>query len=117
MFVNKKPILSERLLKVLKGDRIKQLLDDNNMSLIYQLLNSNYYLTAGDVGVFTQMLYYIGIDPLNYMSEIPDFYLSGSDIETFKVPSSITSIGDASFLRCKSLKEIIIEEGVKEIGS
>ncbi len=44
-------------------------------------------------------------------------YAIGKTAKSFKIPSSVTSIGDYAFLRCTSLTSVTIPSGVKSIGS
>ena len=65
----------------------------------------------------TYLLMTAGIDPLKYMDEIPDDYLTHiSDLISIDIPGNIKSIGKYAFRNCKNLETIAISNGVTTIG-
>ncbi len=46
-----------------------------------------------------------------------DLYFDGEPIENLTIPGSIKTIPDDAFNYCKNIKNVVIEEGVEEIGS
>lgn len=65
-------------------------------------------------GQFTEIIYQAGIDPLNYMENVPRYFLIQSSIKgKFTITNHITSIGDSAFQNCIGLKRITYQ-GTKE---
>lgn len=91
-----------------------------------------------DIGIFTKILYNVGIDPLIYMDEVPTFFLAkqyldnliipnnigaveaqaflNSTIEKIIIPDSVIAIGDQAFNGCQNLKSVTFDTGLKLIG-
>lgn len=84
-------------------------IENNQFTEIYQLWD------VFDRSEFTQIMLSIGIDPLNYMTYIPENYLYDSDIESFNIPQGIERIGIAAFGECRKLSKVTIPEGVTHI--
>ena len=57
------------------------------------------------------------INPLDYMEEIPKYFLNRLDIESFIIPNNIKSISFSAFEGCTSLTSIEIPESVISIGN
>lgn len=53
--------------------------------------------------------------PEYYMSYIPEYFLAGSPIKEFKIPSHIEKIDASAFQGCENLTKIIIPSSVKVI--
>lgn len=71
---------------------------------------------ALQVGELTRTLLNANINPLDYLDYIPDYFLYNSSIKGFKIPDSVTIIGDYAFAFCSSLTSITIGKGVYVIG-
>lgn len=67
------------------------------------------------VGEFTKTMLSAGIDPAIIMGYIPMDYLYNSKITNYKIPDSVTSIGDYAFAHCSSLTSIEIPNSVTSI--
>lgn len=74
------------------------------------------HIFAGTISEITQLMYKIGIDPLNYLYEIPEYFLMGSKIKTFTIPNHITTIYRGAFRDCELLESIIIPDKIDTIG-
>lgn len=56
------------------------------------------------------------IDPLLFMSKVPEYYcFSNPKLKNIVIPSNITSIGQKSFAHCYNLTNVIIPNGVTTI--
>ena len=70
-----------------------------------------------DKAAMYEVLLDAGINPLPYLNEVPYAVLRGTFIEgTFKIPGNCKYIGTRAFWEC-ALNEVIIEEGVEDIGA
>ena len=68
------------------------------------------------IGLFTQLLYSIDINPLDYLEYIPDFFLDSASLVTIKIPNNIKSINNYAFYNCSKLASITIPNSVTSIG-
>lgn len=104
--INHRYILDKPLKEITKED-IKQIyLDANNQE--------SFDADSFCVGELTQILLK-KLDPLDYLTTIPNAYLAGSDITEFAVPDHITQIGAGAFYECKELLKVIIPKSVSKI--
>lgn len=81
---------------------------------VYSLVDRE--LSVEEVGMLTELLYKCGIDPLKYMTEIPNFYAYKSALEDIKIPRGVTTIGECAFYGCKLLTSVTIPDKVTNIG-
>lgn len=86
------------------------LIDQNNFTELYSRCVSE------NRGKLTMVLYECGINPLEYMTEIPTAYAYMADIHDIRIPTWINRIGDNAFFYCKSLTSITIPDSVTSIG-
>lgn len=66
-------------------------------------------------GKLTELFYKCGIDPLEYTSEVPKYYMGASSLNTIKIPNNIERIGAFAFIN-SSLKSLVIPNSVEEIN-
>ena len=83
---------------------------------IYDKLNSSTLSKVKYIGLFTQLLYSIDINPLDYLEYIPDFFLDSASLVTIKIPNNIKSINNYAFYNCSELASITIPDSVTSIG-
>lgn len=71
-------------------------IDDGKFAEIYQELYLRYKDEYQEcIGKFTEKMLEAGIDPLEYINYVPNFYLVGSrNIKKFNIPTHITKTGD-----------------------
>lgn len=50
-----------------------------------------------------------GINPLDYLNRIPEYYLYQTDIEEIKLPKNVFIIQDQAFANCSKLQKINLE--------
>ena len=92
------------------------LINDNRWLEVYDSMPIKW--TYGYQGTFTEMLYDAKIDPLDYLTIIPEYYMSGEcNIKSFKIPNHITDIGEGAFSHARQLEECFIPDSVYNIGS
>ena len=96
------------------------LIEDEKFKELYKILRDK--LTSIElVSEFTETLLSAGIDPADYMEEIPPHYLGYLEgrnyIQSYIIPNNITSIGSNAFSYCSNLTTVTIGNGVKSIGN
>lgn len=93
---------------------LKEDLITNNIKRIYEKdFGPNYHNVIPRI---SKLLYSIGIDPLDYMDEVPeDFILGCDEIQSFTIPNHIKRIGSDAFLGCNELTNITIPNSVTGI--
>lgn len=104
-------------------EEVKDCLLSYNFDKLYSLYEN--YLndhTRVLVSSLTYLLYNSNIDPLKYLTSIPNDYACNlklknlSGLENIVVSNNIKKIGDDAFYNCSSLKSITISNSVKMIG-
>ena len=91
-----------------------ELIDNNDWETVYNNLLQHF--TGRRVGLFTEKILECGINPLDWLSYIPNYYLWGStDISEFKVPDNIVYIGENAFAS-SSIKDLYLGIGLRHIG-
>lgn len=83
-------------------------IENNEFDKIY----SKESLETFDRSELTQILLSVGIDPLQYLTFVPENYLSESNIKQFVVPSQIDRISTAAFWDCRELVKVTLPEGL-----
>ena len=90
------------------------LIDNNDWEAVYNNLLQQF--TGRRVGLFTEKILACGINPLDWLSYIPNYYLWGAtDISQFKVPDNIVYIGEHAFEN-SSIKDLYLGIGLRHIG-
>lgn len=80
-----------------------------------KVYKNSFNLHYTDIGRLTELFYKCGIDPLKYMSEVPEAYAYDlKNIKTINIPDSVTSIGPYVFLGCGKLTDVIYEGTKKQ---
>ena len=103
-------------------EQLKQFLLNNKNSLEeddFRTLYKNWskYIDSDDVSDLTDVFLEVGIDPLNYLSEVPAKYAYYSKLLTkLIIPSHIDRILPFAFMGCDNLKEVILPTSIKIIG-
>lgn len=89
-----------------------ELLNSNNFEELYRKFQ---YVAAINTPL-TEILYQAGINPLEYMTKVPEYYAAGSGIiEEVSIPENITVIGSHAFEECINLRNVYISKSVTEI--
>lgn len=96
-----------------------QLLAANDLDTLYKKFVPIPFKNRGfnaDAADLTRLLLEAGVEPLDYLEEIPPFYLyDNNEIESVVIPSNIKTVGNSAFAQCVNLKNIIISNGVERI--
>lgn len=91
-----------------------KLLEAEDFSQLYKKASQSYL----EVGELTESFLDAGIDPLNYLTEIPFCYLAGIlSVSVLDIPDYVTSMGDYAFYGCSNLTTITIPNGITYIGN
>lgn len=92
------------------------LLESGNFKeFYYLLLRQDVQLHV--IGETTKLFYNaLKTDPLNTLSEVPDYFLTFTDLTKIKIPNHVTIIGDYSFAFNIGLKEVILPSNLKVLG-
>lgn len=106
---------SSILRNFLTRDDIKELVQAEDFDTLYKRAGENKVST-------TELTDFLvtdcDVDPLDYLTTIPDLYASYLDIEDIYISRRITSIGVHAFDGCEKLKRVFIESGgVKHINT
>lgn len=97
---------------------IDNLLNHNQFTDIYSIIaldnrfDENENLFVSD---FTKILYDAGIDPLQYMNYIPNFFLAGDTMTSLEIPEGIKIIGMQSFFNCNNLQSVQLPNSLQKI--
>lgn len=107
--------VSDRIRKFISDNA--ELINSNEFEPLYSLLNrADRDVTLRDIGNFTRLLYEAGLNPLEHMEGVPEYFLYGNrDITTFKIPDNIRYIGRDSFCKCEELTSVQMSESIAEI--
>ena len=83
----------------------------------FQLESLYNLIDPRDRNYLTRAIIECGVNPLNkLLTEIPEaMYYNIFDITEVKIPSTIESIGFASFANCKNLTTLILPKNIKMI--
>lgn len=80
-----------------------KLLEAGNYNELYSNLG---YFNKNLVPRLTKALMQMGINPLEKMEAVPDYYAACLDITEIDIPTHITAIGRQAFSMCKKLKRV-----------
>lgn len=95
----------------------KEFIEENNYEGLYNAAEFASLMTGRNISEVTALLLAARIDPLDYMTRVPDFYLyQNTDVEEFTIPEGIKSIGSSAFAWCVNLREVTIPASVREIA-
>lgn len=69
------------------------------------------------LSMVVELLSQAGLNFLPYVSKLPDYFLSDSNIESAVIPGNVKEIGNQAFAQCEYLTSTVIEEGCRVLGS
>lgn len=83
------------------------LINRNAFEKLYEKLNKSGYGSAIDVLLFTKLIQEAGLNPLEHMYNIPDYFLfEDKDLYAVAVPEHIRRIADNAFAYCVNLRSL-----------
>ena len=107
----------EKIKNILSKPENIKALNNNNFEHIYEDIKNSDSFYPTLIPKVTEMFYKAGLNPLLYMKEIPEYFLSDSKGTTqINIPTNIKSIGWESFSGTNIIN-LIIPEGVEVIDS
>lgn len=80
------------------------LVDSYEFYRLYKRASEN--LTSTEISELTEAFFECEVNPLEHMSSVPSYFLTGSKIDRIEIPHGIRSIGAAAFECCKKLEII-----------
>ena len=102
--------------KILNDELLLPSIKSKNFNKLYELLMVSAY-TPETIGEFTKFLYNsTKIDLLNYLDEVPDFFLTQTDLIEINIPNHITILNDYCFAFTQELKKVTLPPNLKTIG-
>lgn len=94
---------------IIIAENLIDLIDNNEFSRVYSQI-WKYVDTVEDIGDFTVALLKSGIDPLQYMTSVPQGYLFGQKIKKISIPAHVDNIYRRAFAYCE-VTQVIVSEG------
>lgn len=95
------------------------LIEDNKFEDLYEQARIEFP-TTGNINVIPLLnsyFYQAGIDPLEYLKEIPAFFIQyREEITSINIPNHIVAIKDAAF-RGLTIKEFIFPQNLTSLGN
>ena len=89
----------------------------NDWTAIYDDLLALNFDASDNVPKLTNfLLNKAHINPLYYMTSVPDYFAKNLDIKSVIIPNSVESIDDFAFQNCSKLTSITIPNSVRSIG-
>lgn len=108
--------LSDNLKSFLVSSDFKKMLNSYNIDNIYRYTSSDSFSNK-DIRNLTQILYSIDVNPLNYLTYVPSYFLSYVDSTiNISIPNNIKNISEGAFYNCRGLVGISIPDSVTTIG-
>lgn len=101
---------------ILNNPRVQNWINVGNWKKLYNYFNSKpVYLDASSIGEFTSIVLKIGVNPLENLDYIPEYFLANADIQNFIIPKNIKAIDARAFENCTNLEQILIPDNVENI--
>lgn len=97
------------------------LIDENRFQEFYDLLlaetSEAAIFSSYDVGQLTTMIMDCGVNPLNYLKNVPGYYLAGqtTPFHTFIIPEGVESIDTRAF-HLSQIEEVILPKSCTYVG-
>ena len=96
---------------------LKKLIQDHQDEINNNEFDNLYADWTGLTYMLTFVLLEAGIDPLETLGWVPNYYAKEStSITNIKLNDDIVAVGDQAFANCINLEHLFIPESVKEIG-
>lgn len=107
--------LSNTLKTFLNLDEVKEAFKESDIQEIYKLYESYTQSKYMNTDI-TQLLFNLGINPLNYLATIPAYCFYRIDINPVRLNNYIQSIGNGAFKYNNNIDSVSIPDSCKIIG-
>lgn len=128
--------LDNKLKMFLSLDEVKEAFEESNIQKIYTMYTK---IIGSDSLDMTKLFFNLGINPLTYLTDIPDYAFYKIDlnplifnnqlkyinyrtfegnniIDSISIPDSCKLIDNYAFARCSNLQKVQLGNGVQELG-
>lgn len=107
--------LYKGLIDFLTDPENEKLLADNDFDTLYRkAIHSSAIASAAHL---TELFTEAGVDPLPYLTGIPEYYSTYLPITSLHIPDNVTDIGMCAFMGCGNLQRTVLGSEVRGIGS
>lgn len=111
-------MIEKKVLELMKDN--KELIDHEDWEEVYKNVCSDCLRTSHGfvyIGLFTEEIIDCGVNPLEYMSTVPEYFLYMSRVDkTPNIPQDIKKICSRAFAYCEHIESVNIPISVVEIG-
>lgn len=104
--------IKEQLKSVIK--KYKTIIDNNQLDELYEKLSLDDEILGISISYFT-ILFDKAKNVLLNLHNIPDYFLTNTDIQSFETPDGFNTIGQEAFSDCRDLITISIPKTLLEI--
>lgn len=92
------------------------LIEENKFEELYSKIPTYQVTSYSFICGLSLALLKAGINPLQYMSTVPKYFLFESNVATIDVPVGVQQIDNDAFAYCEQLTEVSLPEGLSVIG-
>lgn len=131
--------LGDKLKRFLNLDEVREAFKESDIQKIYTMYKKSKYFINLDTLDITKLFFNLGINPLTYLTDIPDYAFYEIDlnplifnnnlryinyrtfegnqaIDSISIPDSCELIDNYAFSRCYNLQEIYLGTNIQELG-
>ena len=107
--------VKEKLKEVIQ-ENLKAL-NNNDFTTLYKAAYNKDWYSGKVTTLLTELLLDAGINPLEYMTYVPDCWLYTSEsVKKVTIPGNIKTVNFHAVSNNISLKELVLEDGIERIG-
>lgn len=96
-------------------EKYKTLIDDNQYDELYKELSLDDKILGITISSFTALLFHNDVNVLSYLHNIPDYFLTNTDIQFFEMPNGFKTIGKEAFRDCRDLNIVLIPKTLNKV--
>lgn len=106
--------LDDKLKKFLNLDEVKEAFKESDIQKIYDMYTRYRGYESNDNNI-TMLFFNLGINPLTYLVDIPDYTFYGIDLNPLTFNNQLRYIGYKSFMNNKAVQSISIPDSCEKI--